>query len=286
MGVEKPSPERIREARRRVGYGQVAGRPLSLNRPFMGDALTPTSPPAQPLPGAGFRELAGMAPPIAGSQRPQHNQDIRVAVVSDVRLVREGVTIALRGRDGIAELCAVDLGADGLAAVAQMAPDVILVDLGGALPRAVARQLKAACPTARLVAFALAEIDHEVFACAASGFAGYVAKDGGADDLHRAVLDATYSRMHCAPHIAAAMFERLGALLRPEANTAICAQLTHREIEILSLADQGRSNKDIARLLRISCATVKNHMHSILQKLHVTRRGEAAARLRENRRAI
>jgi DNA-binding NarL/FixJ family response regulator len=203
-----------------------------------------------------------------------------VAVASAVRLVREGLSITLRGRDNLAELCAVDLDAEGLAALARMAPDVILVDLGGASPAEVARKLQAACPAARLVAFALAEIDHDVFACAASGFVGYVAKDGGADDLYRAVLDAAQGRMHCAPHIAAAIFARLGDLLRPEPGGAACAHLTQRENQVLQLAGQGCSNKEIARALRISLATVKNHMHSILQKLQVTRRGEAAARLR------
>ena len=217
-----------------------------------------------------------MAVPLA----PQGVRAISIAVASGVRLVREGLSIMLRGRQGLGEPCAVDLDADGLAAIARAKPDVILVDLGGGLPGAMAGKLKAACPTARLVAFALAETDQVVFACAASGFAGYVTKDSGADDLHRAVVDAAHGRMHCAPHIAAAMFARLGDLLRPDAVAAPRGPLTVRENEILDLADQGRTNKEIARLLRISSATVKNHMHSILQKLHATRRAEAAARLR------
>ena len=57
--------------------------------------------------------------------------------------------------------------------------------------------------------------------------------------------------------------------------------LSSREGEILALVEQGRSNKEIARQLAISAATVKNHMHNILQKLQVSRRGQAAARLRE-----
>jgi DNA-binding NarL/FixJ family response regulator len=86
-------------------------------------------------------------------------------------------------------------------------------------------------------------------------------------------------RMHCAPHIAAAMFSRLAGFLRvPDAPEAL-PSLTPRESEILALVEQGRSNKDIARQLTISSATVKNHMHNILQKLRVSRRGQAAARL-------
>jgi ATP/maltotriose-dependent transcriptional regulator MalT len=68
--------------------------------------------------------------------------------------------------------------------------------------------------------------------------------------------------------------------LRDTGARAALPALTIRESEILALAEEGRSNKEIARVLAISCATVKNHMHNILQKLQVSRRGQAVARLR------
>ena len=89
--------------------------------------------------------------------------------------------------------------------------------------------------------------------------------------------------MRCAPHIAAAMFRRLADFLREARPQASLPPLTVRESEILALAEEGRSNKEIARDLTISCATVKNHMHNILQKLQVSRRGQAVARLRSCR---
>jgi DNA-binding NarL/FixJ family response regulator len=76
------------------------------------------------------------------------------------------------------------------------------------------------------------------------------------------------------------MFSRLSGLLQQRPHPAPLPALTARENEILALAGEGHSNKDIARRLDISCATVKNHIHNILQKLQVGRRGEAAARLR------
>jgi len=92
------------------------------------------------------------------------------------------------------------------------------------------------------------------------------------------LVDAMEGRMHCAPHIAAAMFNRLADLLQEPGSSAVPPSLTSRESEILALVKQGRSNKDIARQLAISSATVKNHMHNILQKLQVSRRGQAVAR--------
>src|SRR3984893_8233283 len=185
---------------------------------------------------------------------------------------------SLRGREGVVVVDAVDMDPPGIAAIADAELDVVLVDVGERDPAALGRLIKAANPRAKLVAFPLDEIDDRVFACAAAGFSGYVPRESGANELHRALVDAIEGRMHCAPHIAAAMFNRLTGFL-PEPRPPPLPSLTSRESEILALVELGRSNKDIARELTISSATVKNHMHNILQKLQVSRRGQAAARL-------
>jgi DNA-binding NarL/FixJ family response regulator len=205
---------------------------------------------------------------------------IRLVIASPVRLVREGLAASLHGRDGVCVVDAVSLDVQGIDRIAAAAPDAVLVDLGQTDALATARLLRSAAPEAKLVAFALDEIDAGVFACAAAGFSSYVPRESGADELLRALADAMDGRMHCAPHIAAAMFRRLADFLRDTAPRAALPALTMRESEILALAEKGRSNKEIARDLAISCATVKNHMHNILQKLQVSRRGQAVARLR------
>jgi DNA-binding NarL/FixJ family response regulator len=205
---------------------------------------------------------------------------IRLVIASPVRLVREGLAASLHGRDGVSVVDAVSLDALGIDRIAAAAPDAVLVDLGQTDALATARLLRSASPEAKLVAFALDEIDAGVFACAAAGFSSYVPRESGTDELLRALADAMDGRMHCAPHIAAAMFRRLADFLRDTAPRAALPVLTMRESEILALAEKGRSNKEIARDLAISCATVKNHMHNILQKLQVSRRGQAVARLR------
>jgi two-component system, NarL family, nitrate/nitrite response regulator NarL len=206
--------------------------------------------------------------------------DIRLIITSSVRLVREGLAATLRGRDGVVVVGAVDPSPQGIASIADAKPDVVLIDVGetDTHSAAAARLIRAASPTARLVAFGLDEIDDRVFACAAARFSGYVPRDSGADELHRALVDAMEGRMHCAPHIVAAMFNRLADFLQESESPEPLPSLTFRESEILALVKQGRSNKDIARQLAISSATVKNHMHNILQKLQVSPRGQAAAR--------
>jgi two-component system nitrate/nitrite response regulator NarL len=205
---------------------------------------------------------------------------VRLIIASPVRLVREGLVATLHDRDGITVVDAVGMDAPGIARIIATEPDVVLVDLGQASPVVAARVLRAASPEAKLVAFALDENDTDVFACAAAGFSSYIPRESSADELHRALVDALDGRMHCAPHIAAAMFRRLADLLHVNGTGPVLPSLTSRESEILTLTEEGCSNKEIARRLKISSATVKNHMHNILQKLQVTRRGQAVARLR------
>jgi two-component system nitrate/nitrite response regulator NarL len=227
--------------------------------------------------------VEGVAAPACPISRAEAAGAIRLIIASPVHLVRDGLAAALRGRDGIIVLDAVDLGPLGIARIADANPDVVLVDAGPAGSVATARLVKAASPAAKLVAFALEETEGDVLACAAAGYSGYIRRESGAEELHSAVVDAMEGRMRCAPHIAAAMFARLAGLFREPDPQPSLPSLSQRESEILALVDQGRSNKEIARQLAISAATVKNHMHNLLQKLQVSRRGQAASRLRAHR---
>jgi DNA-binding NarL/FixJ family response regulator len=215
-----------------------------------------------------------------GRSHAETGKTIRLIIASPVHLVRDGLAATLRGREDIMVVHVIDLNPHGIGKIADAQPDVVLVDLGQTDPAAAAELIKAASPSAKLMAFALDETDDHVFACAAAGFCGYVARESDADELHRALVDAVAGRLHCGPQIAAAMFARLAGLRREPDPHEPLPCLSSRESEILALVEQGRSNKEIARQLAISAATVKHHIHSILQKLHVSRRGQAAARLR------
>jgi DNA-binding NarL/FixJ family response regulator len=149
---------------------------------------------------------------------------IRLVICSPVRLVREGLAASLHGHDGVEVMDAVSLDAEGIARMVAAAPDVVLVDLGQTDAVAAARLVRDARPEAKLVAFALDERDTDVFACAAAGFCSYVARESGAEELLRALVDAMGGRMHCAPHIAAAMFRRLADLLRTARSAGFAAR--------------------------------------------------------------
>jgi two-component system, NarL family, nitrate/nitrite response regulator NarL len=210
-------------------------------------------------------------------------KSIRVIIASPVRLVRQRLAATLRRRRDLTVVEAVDLSPAGIERIAAAQVDVIVVDVGHIETSAAARLIKAANPGARLVAFGVDETVDQVFSCAAAGFSGYVPRESRADEVYRAVVDAMQGHLHCAPQIAGAMYSRLAGLFHELGLQGSLPSLTSREGEILSPAEQGSSNKEIARQLRISSATVKNHMHNILQKLQVTRRAQAVARKNASR---
>ena len=165
---------------------------------------------------------------------------------------------------------------EALREVSELRPDIILLDVTAARRLADVQRLAKAAAGARIIALGITETPRRVVACAEAGIVAYVARDATFDELLATLRQVQAGEASCSPRIAAALFRRLAERVGT-ASTA--SALTPREREILTLIDQGLSNKEIAQRLYIELATVKNHVHHILAKLHVHRRGEAAARV-------
>ncbi|MBI4277602.1 MAG: response regulator transcription factor [Armatimonadetes bacterium] len=205
---------------------------------------------------------------------------MRVLIVDDIRLYREGLAQTLGREADITAIGAVADLREALAAVPEFRPDVLLLHM--ALPESLAalRALIGAAPHVKVVTLGVTESEDEVIACAEAGAAGYVLREATLEDLVAAIRSVTRGETICSPRIAATLLRRVATLAAERRSWATRAELTPREREILELIDQGLSNKEIARRLFIEVRTVKNHVHHILEKLSVHRRGEAAARLR------
>jgi DNA-binding NarL/FixJ family response regulator len=135
-------------------------------------------------------------------------------------------------------------------------------------------------PSIKVVALGVPEIDSEIIACAEAGISNYVTRQGSISELIRAIQDAVRGELRCPPKIAASLLQQVGSLSAERSPLEEPSRLTPREMEIVHLIDLGLSNKEIAAQLFIEVSTVKNHVHNLLDKLNVRRRGEAAARLR------
>jgi DNA-binding NarL/FixJ family response regulator len=155
-------------------------------------------------------------------------------------------------------------------------PRIVVLDMAMPQSRETVQWIRAT-EHAAVVALGLQDDETEVLFCARAGVTALVPRDGSLEDLLTVFESAARGDFHCAPRIANALLRALTALGDPVTPTS---PLTSREREVADLIDRGFSNKDIARELHIEVATVKNHVHRVLEKLGVHRRAQAAARIR------
>jgi two-component system nitrate/nitrite response regulator NarL len=211
--------------------------------------------------------------PAPQAIRPQ------VFIVSDVRLLCDGLVLSLSQQPSVTVVGSAEL-ARASAGIAELRPDVVLLDVGSPGGLGMPVMLRQVLPDLKVVAIAVADVEQEVLACAEAGVSGFVSRNGSIQDLVRAVHCAVREELVCSPRIAALLFNRVAGIGPKALADRDHERLTRREYEIVAYITEGLSNKAIARQLRIQSATVKNHIHSILGKLRVRRRGEVAARMR------
>jgi two-component system nitrate/nitrite response regulator NarL len=211
---------------------------------------------------------------------------IRVLIVADIRFYREGLAGALASRDDLDVVGVADDLEMMRPRIVDLRPDVVLIDQAMPESLAAVRAIHALVPDVKVVALAVPDIDQQVIACAEAGVAGYVPRGAGIAELVFTIQSVSRDELPCSPRVAATLLRRVNALAAGVGPVGSEFHLTARELQILRMLDQGAANKDIARALGIEVATAKNHVHNILEKLGVKRRGEAAARLRGQRSAL
>lgn len=203
-----------------------------------------------------------------------------VVVAAEVRFYREGLATYLEHEPALTVLAAAVNHEDVLDKAARFRPDVLLLDMTMAESLAIVRDLCGMQPPVRVVALAVCENEHDVLACAEAGVAGYVPREGSLADLVRTIECVGRSELIASPRIAASLMRRVAQLASSLPAADRRAALTVREREIVRLIEEGMSNKQIAARLGIELATAKNHVHNILDKLQVHRRGQVVMQMR------
>jgi DNA-binding NarL/FixJ family response regulator len=211
---------------------------------------------------------------------PAHisGEPIRLVVVADVRLYCEGLAAVLP-RERVVVVGSADSRSKAPVVVQTHQPDAVLVDV--AMPEAleVMRQLRADPPAVHIVAFGVDDNVSAIMQCAEAGAVAYVAVSAGVEELVGVVEGAVAGELRCPPRVAGELFRRAGEWPKTAAqrNDSQDSVLTVRQSQVLAMLRQSLSNKEIAAALNISEATVKNHVHHLLDKLHVSSRAKAAA---------
>ncbi len=190
-------------------------------------------------------------------------------VVSEVLIYREGIAAGL-ARIGDLRLVGA-ISADALPMALAASPvQIVFVDISRSCSRDAARAARALAPQVQIIGFGMTSED-EGLAGAEAGVTAFVDHDGTIEDLNSAAKRVLSGVPVCPPRLTTRLLQRVAQLAGRGGGEAD-AHLTRREREIASLVEEGLSNKEIACTLNISPATVKNHVHMILDKLNLSRR--------------
>lgn len=202
-----------------------------------------------------------------------------IVIVVKARIYRDGLAraIGLRPNLTVAAVAADCTGA--IVAIRRYQPDIVLADiaLDGAfdlvsLARAVSSRIKVIA-----LAVSLDDNERELLKWAEAGASGFVTCDNSLDELLTCIDAAMQGELACSPRVSAALLRRVSELAGERAPSSPLPVLTPRQTLILQMLRSGLTNKQIARELGIELATVKNHVHQLLRRLHVRGRHEAAA---------
>ncbi|WP_043270923.1 response regulator transcription factor [Streptomyces sp. CT34] len=203
----------------------------------------------------------------------------RVVVADDQTVVREGIVMLLGLLPGIEVVGSAGNGEEAVSMVAELAPDVVLMDLR--MPRCdgveATRRIRTDHPGTQVVVLTTYADDESLFPALQAGARGYLTKDADGDEIVRAIEDVLSGEAGLSPKIQRRLLDRFAepAHTLPKQSDDPPDGLTAREVEVLRLVAEGQSNPEIARTLHVSTATVKTHINNIFAKAGLRDRAQA-----------
>jgi DNA-binding NarL/FixJ family response regulator len=202
----------------------------------------------------------------------------RMLVVDDHALFRKGVAGLLRAADGFTVVGEAQDGREAVAKVQALTPDVVLMDVYMPVMNGLeaTRRIKAMIPSTRIIILTVSEEDQNLFDAVKAGAQGYLLKSVEPDELFRTLRGVVHGEAFVTPSMAAKILEEFSRKAAPSKSLP-SPGLSHRERDVLELLTHGAVNKEIAAALTISGNTVKNHLKSIMEKLHVDNRVQVVA---------
>jgi DNA-binding NarL/FixJ family response regulator len=210
---------------------------------------------------------------------------IRILLVDDQALFREGVRTLLSVQPGLEVVGEAGNGEEALRQAAALRPDVVLMDLHMPVLDGVSatRRLRESWPDCRVIVLTTFDDDEYVFDGLRAGAVGYLLKDVPSERLVEAIKATARGESFLQPSVAAKVVAEFARMAKrvPSRSESLVESLSSRELEVLRLIAAGRTNREIADALVIAEGTVKNHVTSILGKLGVRDRTQAALKARE-----
>jgi DNA-binding NarL/FixJ family response regulator len=206
-------------------------------------------------------------------------EQLRVVLVDDHPVYREGLAKLLR-ESGVDVVAQAGNGPDAMSIVEEAAPDVVVMDLNmpGMSGVEVTRKLVERTPASRVLVVSVSAQEEDVTEAILAGASGYVLKDGPVEEVVAGIQAAANGESLISPRIATMLLRRMRLDEPAEVDTPAMTPLSDRELQVLRLVAEGKGNQEIGEALYIGQSTVRNHISSILMKLQVENRVQAAVR--------
>lgn len=206
---------------------------------------------------------------------------IRVLLVEDNRLLREGIAAMLNAQPDLRAVASTGNG-DAMIKAEKLKPQVVLLDMGLRSQNSlrVVESLKTRFPRTEVIVMDLIPVQADVVDFVKAGVAGFILKDASFDDFLNTIRSVAEGKKVLPPPLTGSLFSQIvehAIQTGDPARLLKAVRLTRREHEVVALIAEGRSNKEIARQLHIAIHTVKSHVHNILEKLALRTRLELAS---------
>ncbi|MBX9573783.1 MAG: response regulator transcription factor [Candidatus Obscuribacterales bacterium] len=209
---------------------------------------------------------------------------IRLMLVDDQTLIRQGLASLLSLEDDFEIVGHASHGAEAVSLIDTLTPDIILMDIRMPVMDGVAatKAIRERHPQMKILVLTTFDEDEYIVQAMQAGASGYLLKDAPTEQLAAAIRSVNSGFTQLGPTIAPKLFSRLNAPSNAQPKEDAQSMFTGRELEILKLLGQGKSNKEIAQTLYITEGTVKNHITKILSLLNARDRTQAALWAQQN----
>jgi len=205
---------------------------------------------------------------------------IKVLIADDHQVVREGLSAILRTKEEIAVVGEVKDGVEAVEQARRLKPDVILMDISmpGMNGVEATRQIKREQPEVGIVVLTMYDEEEYIYDLVKAGATGYLLKDSDSSQIVKAIKTVARGESLIHPSVASKILNEFSSLAQGKGQPVKkkAQELSDREVEVLKLVAEGKTNKEIANVLNLSEKTIKNHVRNIFHKLQVYDRTQAA----------
>lgn len=205
---------------------------------------------------------------------------IRVLIADDHQVVREGLSAILRTKEDIEVVGEVKDGTEAVEQARRLKPDVILMDIS--MPRMngveATRQIRREQPEIGVVVLTMYDDENYIYDLVKAGATGYLLKDSDSSQIVKAIKTVARGESLIHPSVASKILHEFTSMAQGKGQPVKkrAQELSDREVEVLKLVSDGKTNKEIANVLNLSEKTIKNHVRNIFHKLQVYDRTQAA----------